>query len=174
MNVFLAGIIQGSLVEARIHDQDWRSPIQAALERHLPGADVYCHYSLHPNSITYRLPQIRKTIDEGNHRAAACDLLVAWIPSASMGTAIEMYEAARHGALVLAITPLKANWVVRAYSDRVLPDLEAFEVLLASGEVPEVVRAKRTAARRGPFSREPQASASRRAGRRHGEGGGSP
>jgi len=172
MNVFLAGIIQGSLVEARIHDQDWRTPIQAALERHLPGAKVYCHYSRHPNSITYRLPEIRRTIEEGNCRAAGCDLLVAYVPSASMGTAIEMYLAAKAGALVLTISPLEANWVIRAYSDRVLPDLAAFEALLASGAVPELVRAKRcAAARRGPSSREPQASASRRSRPRHGKGG---
>ena len=142
MNVFLAGIIQGSKVAAEIHAQDWRGPIQAILARYLPDADVYCHYSQHPNSIEYELPEIRATFDDGLARAAACDLLIAWLPGASMGTAIEMYEAARAGAVVLTVTPMAANWVVRAYSDRILPDLAALEGLLAGGQLGELLQSK--------------------------------
>ena len=142
MDVFLAGIIQGSKVEAEIHDQDWRGPIKAAIARSLPGANVYCHYGRHPQSITYELPDIRETLADGNRRAAACDLLVAYIPSASMGTAIEMYEAARAGATVVAITPMDANWIVRAYADRILPDIDSFERFAASGELQRLTESK--------------------------------
>jgi len=143
MKVFLAGIIQGSLVEAEIHEQDWREPLKRALADHLPDAEVYCHYSEHPHSITYDLPDIRRTLAEGNRRAAACDLLIAYLPGASMGTAIEMHEAARNGAAVLAITPLKANWVVRAYSDEIFPDIPAFERFLAVGGLEKLLLRKR-------------------------------
>jgi len=143
MNVFLAGIIQGSKVEAAIHDQDWREGIRAALARCAPQAKVYCHYSEHPNSITYELPQIRSTLAEGIRRAAESDLLIAYLPSASMGTAIEMHEACHAGAAVLTLTPLTANWVVRAYSDRIFPDVESFEAFLASPEFPALMEAKR-------------------------------
>lgn len=142
MDVFLAGIIQGSKIEAEIHDQDWRGPIKAAIAKYLPGANVYCHYGRHPQSITYELPDIRETLADGNRRAAACDLLVAYIPSASMGTAIEMYEAARAGAAVVAVTPMNANWIVRAYSDRILPDIDSFERFAASGELQRLTEAK--------------------------------
>ena len=142
MDVFLAGIIQGSKIEAEIHDQDWRGPIKAAIARSLPGANVYCHYGRHPQSITYELPDIRETLADGNRRAAACDLLVAYIPSASMGTAIEMYEAARAGATVVAITPMDANWIVRAYADRILPDIDSFERFAASGELQRLTESK--------------------------------
>jgi hypothetical protein len=144
MKVFLAGIMQGSLDKAAIHDQNWRTAIRQAVERHVSGADVYCHYTQHPNSISYDLARIRDTLADGNLRAAQCDLLVAYVPSASMGTAIEMYEAARNGAIVLTISPLAPNWVLRAYSDRIFPDLEAFEQFLASGQLHELQRAKRT------------------------------
>jgi len=143
MNVFLAGIIQGSKVAAEIHPQDWRGPIRAALERHLPQADVYCHYGEHPDSITYELPEIRSTFAEGLRHARACDVLVAFLPSASMGTAIEMHEAARHGAVVLTITPMAANWVVRAYSDAIFPDVEALEAFLADRDLPALMAAKK-------------------------------
>jgi TRAP-type C4-dicarboxylate transport system substrate-binding protein len=134
MKVFLAGIIQGSKVAAEIHHQDWREFIRRLLERHAPQAEVYCHYSNHPDSITYDLPRIIETFDEGVARAIDCDVLIAYLPSASMGTAIEMYEAYRSGAAVITITPMSANWVVRAYSDRILPDLAALEGMLASGD----------------------------------------
>jgi len=142
MDVFLAGIIQGSKVEAEIHAQDWRKPIGELLARYLPEADVYCHYSQHPNSITYRMPEIRATLQEGLDRARSCDVLVAYLPSASMGTAIEMYAAADGGAVVLTISPMAANWIVRAYSDRVFPDVAAFGAFLASGELPVLLGAK--------------------------------
>jgi len=143
MDVFLAGVIQGSLAEAAIHEQTWRDGIKAILQQHLPDARVYCHYSEHPESITYDLPAIRRTFAEGNRRAGQCDLLIAYLPEASMGTAIEMHEACARGAAIVAVTPLTANWVIRAYSDRIVPDVAAFEALAASGELAQLVAAKR-------------------------------
>jgi hypothetical protein len=143
MKVFLAGIIQGSKVAAEIHHQDWRESIRRLLERYAPQAEVYCHYSNHPDSITYDLPRIIETFEDGVARAIDCDVLIAYLPGASMGTAIEMYEAHRVGAAVVTITPMAANWVVRAYSDRILPDLGALEGLLASGEMENLLAKKR-------------------------------
>ena len=143
MKVFLAGIIQGSLAEPVIHDQDWREPIKAALAAHLPQAEVYCHYSRHPDSITYELPEIRETLAAGNRRAAESDVLIAYVPSASMGTGIEMHEAYARGAAIVTISPLTANWVLRAYSDRILPDIAAFEAFAASRELTALIAAKR-------------------------------
>ncbi|MHC4718346.1 MAG: hypothetical protein ACYS5V_15345 [Planctomycetota bacterium] len=139
---FLAGIIQGSLTEPRIHRQDWREPIRDALARHYPDADVYCHYQAHPNSITYDLPDIIATLEDGNVRAAESDVVICWLPAASMGTGLEMYLAHKAGAVVIAVTPMAANWVVRAYSDRILPDLDALDTFLASGELEELLQAK--------------------------------
>jgi len=141
--VFLAGIIQGSLVEADIHHQDWRDPIKVSLAHHLPNADVYCHYTQHPNSITYDLPKIRETFAEGNRRAGECDLLIAYLPEASMGTGIEMHEAYAHGRVIVTITEMTANWVVRAYSDVILPNLDAFDTFAASGKLTTLLDERR-------------------------------
>jgi len=142
MKIFLAGIIQGSIAEPSIHDQGWRDRIKGILARYLPEAEVYCHYSRHPHSITYDLPEIRSTIAEGNRQAREADVLVAYVPTASMGTAIEIYEAARHGRVVLTISPLSVNWVLRAYSDRIFDDIEAFEEFLRSGGLGGLIEAK--------------------------------
>ena len=144
MNIFLAGVIQGSKVEADIHAQDWREPIKSVLAEHVPAADVYCHYSEHPNSITYDMPEIRATFADGLARAGAADVLVAYLPTASMGTATEMHEAWRNGKLVLTITPLTANWVVRYYSDRIFADTDQFEQFLAAGELETLLADKRS------------------------------
>ena len=143
MITFLAGIIQGSLAEARIHDQDWRTPIKRILAEHVGDAEVYCHYSLHPNSITYELPEIQTTLADGFKQAADCDLLIAYVPSASMGTAIEIYEAARNNAIVLTISPMAPNWVLRAYSHEIFPDVEAFEQFIATGGLDELIESRR-------------------------------
>ena len=145
MKVFLAGIIQGSIPAARIHSQDWRTPIREILERHCPHADVYCHYEAHPDSIAYDLPEIVETLTEGNRRAATADVVICWLPEASMGTAVEMYLAAQAGAAVVAITTLAGNWVVRAYSDRVFADLDEFEQFVGAGELDDLVRSKKRA-----------------------------
>ena len=58
--------------------------------------------------------------------AAASDLLIAYVPTANMGTALEMYVAHERGVPVVTISPLAENWVVRALSRRVYPDLGSF------------------------------------------------
>ena len=95
------------------------------------------------------MARLKETIAEGIREAGECDLLVAYLPSASMGTAIEMYEAARNNVVVLTISPLAANWVLLAYSDRIFPDISAFEAFLAAGGLSEVLAA-RAKSRGGP------------------------
>ncbi len=146
MDVFLAGIMQGSKVDAEIHRQDWRERLRALLAHHVPEADVYCHYSLHPESLGYDLSAIRETFDDGLDRARRCDLLLAYLPEASMGTAIEMAVAAEGGAAVLTVTPMVGNWVVLRYSDRVFPDFDAFEAFLADGKLARLLAEKRAPA----------------------------
>jgi hypothetical protein len=143
MKIFLAGIIQGSIKAAQIHSQDWREPIKALLARHCPAVQVYCHYEAHPNSIGYDLPAILETLADGNRRASESDVVICWLPEASMGTAVEMYCAAQAGAVVVTVTPMVANWVVRAYSDAILPDLAALGEFLSAGRLKELLQTKR-------------------------------
>jgi hypothetical protein len=63
------------------------------------------------------------------------DLLVAYVPEASMGTAIEMWEAHRHARRVVTVTPLVHNWVVQLTSDAVYRDVDEFAHALHSGAV---------------------------------------
>ena len=63
------------------------------------------------------------------------DVLIAYVPEASMGTAIEMWEAHTHGKFVIAITPLVRNWVVQITSNVIYESVSAFVDSLRSGEI---------------------------------------
>ena len=67
---------------------------------------------------------------------ATSDLLIAYVPTASMGTALEMYVAHERGVPVVTISPLAENWVVRALSWRVYPDLDGFMRAVQSAGAP--------------------------------------
>ena len=63
------------------------------------------------------------------------DVLIAYVPEASMGTAIEIWEAWKNGALVLAISPMDQNWAIRFLSHAIYPDLESFKRSVANWSV---------------------------------------
>ena len=135
VRIFLAGIIQGSLVEATVHGQDYRGRIKGLLAEHFPQADVYDPVADHANSIEYDDVTGREVFFRHNAMCRDVDLLLAFAPEASMGTAVEMWEAYQHGAAVIAISPLKHNWAVKFLSHAIYSDVEEFEAALASGEV---------------------------------------
>jgi len=53
-----------------------------------------------------------------------------------MGTALEMNAAYQAGIPVIAISPMRENWVIRAVSNRVFPDLESFMACLSTMDQP--------------------------------------
>lgn len=137
---FIAGIIQGSKSELVIHPQDYRTYIRDILERHVPDAEVYCPIENHPNSLEYDDGRARSVFMEHVELAAASDVLVAFLPEASMGTAVEMWEAHNRGRIVLTVTPMAANWTVKFLSTRVFCDLDSFECFVTSGELAELIQ----------------------------------
>ena len=127
MKVFLAGIMQGSRLDRYIDDQDYRRVISQALLAYHPHTEIVDPNELHPNGVDYGDEQARTTLLEMAHLAAQADLVVAYAPQASMGTAIEMWQGFQAGIPVVTISPMRDNWVVKHISDVVLPDLAAFE-----------------------------------------------
>ena len=70
-----------------------------------------------------------------NRLCGQVDVLLAFVPEASMGTAIEMWEAHQNGRVVLTISPLAHNWAVKFLSRGSTPTSRAFERALVAGEV---------------------------------------
>jgi hypothetical protein len=146
MKIFLAGIMQGSHTASAMHDQDYRQRIARLIAAHLPGAELYDPLAKHSNSLGYDKLTSREVFFRHNLMCREVDVLLAFLPEASMGTAIEMWEAYQHGAAVISVSPLTHNWAVKFLSHAVYPDEAALEAALQSGEVArriEEVRGRR-------------------------------
>ena len=141
-SIFVAGIIQGSLQDRSIHPQSYRERIVGLLRTTFPQHEVYCPIENYPNSLEFSDEVGRRTFFGLMARAGEADVLVAYVPEASMGTAIEMWQAHRSGRLVVAVSPMAANWVVRFLSAVVVPDIEAFEQFVRSGEFGRLLAAR--------------------------------
>ena len=60
-----------------------------------------------------------------------------------MGTAVEMWEAHRRGRIVVVVSPLAKNWVIRFLADAVVGDLDAFEAFVDDGRLASLIEEKR-------------------------------
>ncbi len=137
MQIFLAGIMHGSHVGAAMHHQGYREKYKQLLLEHLPEASVYDPLADHQQSIDYPDDQGREVFMHHNRMCGETDVLIAFIPEASMGTAIEMWEAHQHNRVVITISPLVHNWAVRFLSDIVYSDEEDFVRELEEGKLGE-------------------------------------
>lgn len=131
--IFIAGIIQGSKRDSGLYDQSYRERLKTLLEKFFPNHDVYCPVSNHPNCASYSDEEALKTFLYHIDLVRHSKLLVAYLPEASMGTAIEMWEAYNHRVPVWTITPMKYNWVVRITSTKIFSSIEELEDYLAKG-----------------------------------------
>jgi hypothetical protein len=154
MRVFLAGIMQGSQVGKALHDQGYRGHLKRLLSGHFPEVEVYDPLENHGNSLAYDRRTGREVFFEHNLMCREIDVLLAFVPEASMGTAIEMWEAHQHGAAVVTISPLRHNWAVKHLSHALYADLPEFEAALRSGRLAAIVRD--VLARRTPHGRGEQ------------------
>lgn len=138
-DVFIGGVIQGSERGRSIAPQDYWMRIRAAVEAGRPGATVYDPVACHPSSIDYGLERARQTFFGHAALAARCRAFIAYLPEASMGTAIEMWEVHRAGRPIIAISPMGENWVVNLLSTVRFTDLPAFEAWARGGGLAEML-----------------------------------
>lgn len=144
MRFFLAGIMQGSRMDSGLHAQDYRPRLQRLLREHFPGAEVYDPLADHRNSLDYEEGLARSVFYRHNRLCREVDVVIAFVPEASMGTAIEMWEAHEHGrGVVVTISPLSHNWAVKFCSHLNYPDLESFEHELQEGTLAQRIEAAR-------------------------------
>lgn len=143
--VFIGGIMQGSRRENTIDTQDYRGQIGQCLRTHLAQVEIFDPFEQHPNSVAYGDEEARQTLIAMAREAGQSDALVAFVPEASMGTALEMWEAYQSGRPVFTISPLAHNWVIKCLSTRVFRNIDEFCACVAAGEFERIVRAARRA-----------------------------
>jgi PncC family amidohydrolase len=138
LRFFVAGIMQGSRQDDDICDQDYRTTIREIIAGQYPDAEVICPLELYPDSVGYDYQEGKRTFLELAEMAAQTDVVVAYLPEASMGTAIEMWHAYSAGARILTISPMTENWVIKFLSDRVFSNTEEFAEFLARDGLAEL------------------------------------
>jgi hypothetical protein len=139
MRFFLAGIMQGSHVGELLHNQDYRARLKSLLAEAFPGSSVYDPLADHRESLGYDDAKAREVFFHHNRLCREVDVVIAYIPEATMGTAIEMWEAHQAGRAVIAVSPLIHNWAVKFCSHAVYADWDAFEAALARGEIAKII-----------------------------------
>ncbi len=147
LTFFIAGIVQGSLRGKGIHPQSYRERIKGVLRAHFPHCRIIDPIESNPNSLSYGRERGRKTFFRNIELAARADLVVSFIPKASMGSAIEMYRAYRRGGLVVAITPMQGNWAARFLSHHICRDMNEFARFVEEGGLKRLMRRRDGAGR---------------------------
>ncbi len=137
LRIFFSGIMQATRSDGLIEDQHYRVRLREAFQRCLPDANIVDPWTENPDSINYGEAQARQTFLSMVRKAKDVDLLVAYIPTASMGSAMEMWQAFENNVYVITISPMIHHWAIRFSSHEIFPDLDAFLELLENGRFTE-------------------------------------
>lgn len=139
MRIFIAGIMQGSLKRKGIGSQDYRERIRNLILETHPDFTTFDPYSLFPDSVEYERDRAREVLLEMTNEAGQSDAVVAYLPEASMGTALEIIRAFDNNKPVISISPMERNWVIWGLSTLTFPDLESFEAWVKDGGLGELL-----------------------------------
>ena len=141
MKVFVAGIMQGSKKGRGIQGQDYRQLIRDAVKIHNPDAEIVDPFSLFPGSVEFDDRRARQVLFEMAAEAGSSDIVIAYLPKASMGTALEMIRAYDNGKTIISISPMDENWLIRAVSAKIFPSLDEFCVWASQTHLAELIDA---------------------------------
>lgn len=141
-HVFLAGVMQGARLDRDIHAQDYRVRITEALCNCMEDVTIVDPWAQNPNSVEYDEERARETFLTMTALAGEADLLIAYLPTVSMGTAMEMWQAYQAGAYIIAITPYVHHWAIRFTANEILPDLETLLEEIENGRIRRILDAR--------------------------------
>ena len=150
---FLSGVMGGSgtgtakLAGVTVESQDYRASIRAAV---LAADSTACvidpaevvklraaelHVDGTPELGFWKDDAcVRTMFGEVVALAAQSEVVISYLPRASMGSAVELHAAREAGRLVVVVAPneqMRANWVVRAYAHFVFDDIASLGQWLA-------------------------------------------
>jgi hypothetical protein len=133
--------MQGSIKGQGIVGQDYRRLVRDSIKTHHPDAEIVDPFSLFPDSVEYDDHRAKQTLFEMAAEAGASDILIAYLPQASMGTALEMIRAYDNGKVIISISPMEKNWLIRAVSAKILPSLDEFCTWAGQTDLAELIDA---------------------------------
>mmetsp|Transcript_34183 Transcript_34183/g.102022 ORF Transcript_34183/g.102022 Transcript_34183/m.102022 type:complete len:172 (-) Transcript_34183:171-686(-) len=160
---FLSGVMQGSVKDKddaalsdvhgiRVAPQDYRAQLKDAILGADPSAKIIEPWELVGGLCAEMYPpgtpqedyfaddaHVQRAFQLCVDRAAQADVVVSYLPEASMGSAVEIHAARQAGKKVITIAMgrMASNWVVRSYSDHKLSSIAGLKEWLASNLAPE-------------------------------------
>jgi hypothetical protein len=140
MHVFIAGVMQGARLDDQVDDQNYRLRIAEALRSRLPDVHITDPWALNPGSVDYEEGRARQTFLDMTALAGTADLLIAYLPTVSMGTAMEMWQAYQSDTYIVAVTPHVHHWAIRFTADEIVPDLETLLEKIENGTFSRVLQ----------------------------------
>lgn len=143
MHVFIAGVMQGERLDDQVDDQHYRTRITEALQTHLPDVQIIDPWALNPGSVNYDEVRARRTFLDMTVLAGTADLLIAYLPTVSMGTAMEMWQAHQSETYIIAITQRVHHWAIRFTADEILPDIETLLAKIENGSFSRLLQGRR-------------------------------
>jgi len=141
MKIFIAGIMQGSKKGHGIQGQDYRQLIRDAVKIHHPDAEIVDPFSIFPDSVEYDDRRAKQVLFTMAAEAGSSDILIAYLPKASMGTALEMIRAYDNGKTIISISSMDENWLIRAVSAKIFPSLDEFCTWVRQTHLAELIDA---------------------------------
>ena len=126
MKIYISGVMQGSIKGKGIQGQGYRQIISDAVSVLHPNAEIYDPFSVFPNSVEFDDHKAKEALFLMAEEAAASDILIAYLPEASMGTALEMVRAYDNDKVIISISTLEKNWFIRAVSEKIFVSLDEF------------------------------------------------
>lgn len=137
---FISGVMLGSKqkleAEADLVPQDYRQQIAEVIRKEDPHAVIVDPL----DAVKCRAERMGQTFDDINSSDEAvrdaftdvvesvkgCDVIVSNLPEASMGSAVELWEARKANLQIFTISPMKDNWTIRSVTDHNFVDLADF------------------------------------------------
>ena len=126
MKIYLSGVMQGSIKGHGIQEQGYRQIITDAIRVMNPDVKIFDPFSAFPNSVEFDDARAKEVLFYMADEAASSDVVIAFLPEASMGTGLEMIRAYDNGKVVISITSLKQNWFIKSVSKIVFSSLDDF------------------------------------------------
>ena len=148
---FLSGVMQGKKADgdgiAGTVPQDYRQQMRAAIVAADASATVVEPWDLVAALCQELYPEgtpqadmfcdnahVKRAFSMVVDAAAAADVVVSYLPEASMGSAVEIHTAHAAGKTILVVAPgtMAQNWVVRSYAERTFASIEELGTWLSS------------------------------------------
>lgn len=139
MKIFLSGVMQGSMKGKGIQGQGYRQMIGEAIKNRHPNAEIVDPFRMFPDSVDYDMQRAREVLFSMGEAAADADILVAYLPKASMGSAFEMLRAHDNGTAIISISPMEENWFIQSVSEKLFLSMDEFLAWLDEADLGEMV-----------------------------------